>query len=187
MRTVNHLIGTSALALAGMAAQASEFTPLLSVSQATWPGKNRIGVVCKYADSQKEIQALREAASEDATITVVDARSESQPGQVRGILLQRKVDYLVLMPTGRVFREGTVGSTVLVRSLANAGVPSIGTTPRAIAQGAVFAVGEKTGWNLLVSDRPVGTISVVLPQKGQVFMGGGGAGLATLEVVGLAE
>jgi len=186
MRAVHQLLGTSALVLIGVAAQASEFAPLLAVTQATWPGKNHIGVVCNYPDSKDQIQSLREAAGPDATITVVDARIERHLAPARIALLDRKADFLVLMPKGGIFREGTFDSTRLVRSLASSGVPSLGTTPRALAQGALFAVGEATGWALLVNDRPVGTITVVMPEKGQVFKGGG-AGLATLEVVGMTD
>jgi predicted nuclease with RNAse H fold len=184
MRTIQQFLGTSALALIGLGAQASEFTPLLSVTQATWPGKNHIGVVCNYADSKEQIQSLCDAAGSDATVTVVDARHERHLSSARNILLQRKADYLVLMPKGGVFREGGFQATRLVRTLASSGIPSIGTTPKALQQGAVFAVGEQTGWTLLVNDNLVGTISVVLPQKGQVFKGGG-AGQATLTLVGM--
>lgn len=187
MRAMHHLLGTSALALAGLAAQASEFAPLLNVTQATWPDKNRIGVVCNYAESRERIESLREAAGPGTTITVVDARSESHMPAARAILLDRHADYLVLLPAGKVFQEGSFAATRLVRSLASNGIPSVGTGPTAIAQGAVFAVGEKTNWTLMVSERPVGTITVVLPEKGQVFKGGGGGGFATLEVVGMRD
>ncbi len=185
MRALQLLVGTSALALAGLAAQASEFTPLLRVTQATWPGKNHLGVVCNYAESRDQIQALREAAGPEATITVVDARGEQHLASARVILLDRHADFLVLLPRGGAFREGTIGSTRLVRALASNGLPSIGTTPAAIQQGAVFAVGERTGWNLLVSNHLVGTITVVLPQKGQAFRGG--VGMATLDLVGMGD
>lgn len=183
MRTLNHLLGTSALALVGLAAQASEFTPLLSVTQATWPGRNHIGVVCDYAMSRDQIESLRQAAGAGSTITVVDARRESQLPGARAALRERKADFLVLLPKGGVFSEGNFLCTKLVRSLAMEGMPSIGTTSKAIKQGAVFAVGEGTGWTLQVNDRLVGTISVELPQKGQVFRGGGSSELATLSVV----
>lgn len=187
MRSVHHLLGTSALALIGLAAQASEFTPLLSVTQATWPGKNRIGVVCNYAGSKDQIESLRVAAGSGSTITVVDAQSERHFAPARAILMDRKADYLVLLPNAGAFHEGSFEATRLVRAMATSGIPSLGTTPASIRQGAAFAVGEKTGWELMVTDRLVGTITVELPQKGQSFKGGGGAGLATLEVVGMKD
>lgn len=187
MHTLKNLLGTSALALVGLAAQASEFTPLLTVTQATWPGRNHIGVVCNYAESRDQIESLRQAAGSGSTITVVDARRESQLSGARAALVDRKADYLVLLPKGGIFREGNFWSTKLVRNLAMYGVPSIGTTSKALQQGAVFAVGEGTGWTLQVSDRPVGTISVELPQRGQVFKGGGSSDLATLSIVDLKD
>ncbi len=48
-------------------------------------------------------------------------------------------------------------------------------------------MGEGTGWTLQVTDRLVGTISVELPQKGQVFRGGGSTELATLSIVELKD
>jgi hypothetical protein len=187
MRAVHHLLGTSALALVGLAAPASEFDPLISAASATWPGKNHIGVVCHYANNKEQIESLREAAGAGSTITVVNAKSELQSASAKAILLNRKADYLVLLPNGGVFCEGSFLGTKLVRSMASSGVPSVGTTSRSIRQGAAFAVGEETGWTLLVNEHLVGTITVELPQKGQVFKGGGGAGLATLDVVSLAE
>lgn len=187
MRTLSHLLGSTALTLAGLAAQASEFTPLLSVTHSTWPGKNHIGVVCDYSASKDQIEALREAAGAGSTITVVDARRENQLPGARAALIDRKADYLVLLPKAGIFSEGHFYSTKLVRSLAMNGVPTIGTSPRAIKQGAVFAVGEGTGWTLQVNDRPVGTISVELPQKGQIFKAGGGGDLATMSLVELKD
>lgn len=118
---------------------------------------------------------------------MVDARRENQLPGARAALVDRKADYLVLLPKAGLFSEGYFWSTKLVRSLAMAGMPSIGTTPKSINQGAVFAVGEGTGWVLQVSDRLVGTISVELPQRGQVFKGGGGSDLATLNIVDLND
>ncbi len=187
MRTLPHFLGTAAIALAGMAVQASEFTPLLSVTQATWPGRNHIGVVCDYAVSKDHIEGLRQAAGAGSKITVVDARRESQLPGARAALVDRQADYLVLLPSGGIYSEGNFWSTRLVRSLAMSGIPSIGTSTRSLKQGAVFAVGEGTGWTLQVTDRLVGTISVELPQKGQVFRGGGSTELATLSIVELKD
>ena len=186
MRTMHRLLGTTVLALSGLAVQASEFTPLLEVTRATWPEKSRIGVVCNYASNKEQIQSLREAAGSGTTITVVDAYTGSQLGAARNILLDRMADYVVLLPKGSAFREGSFEATRLVHFMASSGIPSVGTTPVSIAQGAVFAVGEQTGWKVLVSDHLVGSITVILPEKGQVFKGGGGTGMATLEIVGMA-
>lgn len=187
MSNLHPILGAVALCLAGTVAQASEFKPLLEVAQATWPDKHHIGVVCSYRDQAARIEALRQAAGAGTLITVVDARGERDLVPAGNILVARKADYLMLMPGGGAYREGGFLSTGLVRTLASRGVPSVGTSPAAIAQGAVFAVGEKTGFNLLVNERPIGSIDVILPQRGQVYRAGGGLGEATLNIVSVAD
>lgn len=180
-------LGALALALAGCTAQASEFQALLDVTRTTWPDKHHIGVVCKYRDQADRIEALRQIAGDGTVITVVDVRGERDLMAASNLLAARSADYLLLMPGGDFFREGSFWSTGLVRALATRGIPSVGTTPMAIAQGAVFAVGERTGYNVLVSDRPIGTIDVILPQRGQAIRGGGSGSGATLSIVSLPE
>ena len=69
--------------------------------------------------------------------------------------------------------------------LAYKGIPTIATTPKAIAQGAVFAIGEATGMNLLVTDKLIGTVGVILPQRANFVnsMSNYGKGMATVSVV----
>ena len=44
-------------------------------------------------------------------------------------------------------------------------MPSVGTSPAALLQGAVFSIGARTGNLLLVTDKLQGTVSVVLPSR----------------------
>jgi hypothetical protein len=95
----------------------------------------------------------------------VDTRSASTLNGALQVLNARGADYLVMLPRDPIFFEGGFPATQLVHGLARKGVPSVGTTPMALQQGAVFAIGERTGNQLLVTDRLQGTVSVILPTR----------------------
>ena len=156
-------LSVAALALAGLALSAEDFQPLMKTTQATWPEKRHIGVICNYRTNQSEVWALAKAAGEGTLITVVDTRTADQSSAAALLLANQKADYLVLMPGDRHFRDGSFAATVAVNRLASRGVPAIGTTPAALKQGAVFSVGDGTEGQLLVTDRLIGTVDVILP------------------------
>ncbi|MBI4914169.1 MAG: hypothetical protein HY823_15685 [Acidobacteria bacterium] len=185
MRHPLHLLGTLTLSLVGLAAQASDFDSLLGVARGTWPESRHLAVVCNYEEGKEQIQALAEAAGSGSHITVVDARSPFHLPGARMILQDRRPDYLVLLPKGRAFRAGSPESTKLVRDMAYRGIPSVGTTPVAIQQGAVFAVGPDTGNEVLVTDRLRGTVSVLLPARGQFIGARAQTGKAEVSVLTL--
>ena len=153
------------LSLAPLAAQDAEFTSVLSVARTTWPAMQHIGVVCNYGESRAQIDALAASATPGSLITVVDARYATQVGSAQAILAERNADFLVLLPRDPIFREGSFVSTQLVYGLARRGMPSVGTSPTALLQGAVFSIGARTGNQLLVTDKLQGTVSVVLPNR----------------------
>ncbi len=162
------LIRTLAAALVGLsplAAQGSEFGPLLSVAQRTWPDKTHIGIVCNYAKGQDMVRELARNAAAGTLITVVDTPSAAYLGAARNALMDRHTDYLVVLPRDPVFFEGSYATMVLVNTLASHGVPSVGTRPISLRQGAVFAIGPETGGELMVTDRLIGTVSVILPNQ----------------------
>ncbi|MBI4912823.1 MAG: hypothetical protein HY823_08790 [Acidobacteria bacterium] len=183
MRFFNRHLVTLALGLAGLGLHASDYRALLDVARTTWAKKLHIGVVCKYNEQAGRIESLRKIAGEETVITVVDVHAEREWLAASHILARRRPDFLLLMPSGGFYGEGGFWSTVLVRALARLGVPSVGTSPRAIEQGAVFAVGEHTGYHLLVSERPIGNISVILPKQGQAFRQDQSSGAATLNLI----
>ncbi len=158
-------LGMAAVVLAGLALSAEDFQPLMKATQATWPEKLHIGVICNYRTNEPQIQALARAAGEGALITVVDARSAEHASVAAAMLANHRADYVVLMPQDRFFRDGSFGATVAVNRLASKGVPSIGTTPVALKQGAVFSVGDGTNGQILVTDRLIGTVDVILPDQ----------------------
>lgn len=150
---------------AGAALQANDFGDLMKVSKETWSAKRHLGVICHYGFSASRVQALAEAAGEGFHITVADIRRGEQASQAANLLSLRQADYLVLLPQDPLVRDGSFAATVAVHTLSRRGVPSVGTTPEALGQGAVFAVGPRTGGELLVNDRPIGTIDVILPDR----------------------
>ena len=181
-----------ALAIVGfasLAAAAADFNPLMNVVRATWPERQHIGVICNYPLVQEQINQLASAAGPDARITVVDTRIPRMGPHAAQMLANRNADFLMLVPGDPHFGDGRFDATNLVRHLALRGIPSVGTSPEAVKQGAVFAVGDGTKGELLVTDKVRGTISVILPDK--VFstrgMGSGRAhaGSAKVEVVTL--
>ncbi|WP_306599490.1 hypothetical protein [Geothrix sp. 21YS21S-2] len=186
MRTLVQLSGIAAMALAGSAAQATDFGPLMDVAHSTWPAKTHIAVVADYGRSQDEVQNLAMAAGEGNRITVLDTRNQIDVEKAYGLITDRvRPDYLVLLPKDRLVWDGSFAATQVVNRLAYKGIPSIATTPKAISQGAVFAIGEATGMNLLVTDKVIGTVGVILPQRANFVnsMSNYGKGMATVSVV----
>ena len=163
MNRISTTLSATAMALAGLVLSAEDFQPLMNTTRPTWPEKHHIGVICNYPANKAQIEALAMAAGEGARITVVDARRIDQAGVAASLLASHRTDFVVLMPHDRYFREGSFGSTIVVNQLALGGVPSIGTTPKALKQGAAFSVGDGTEGQILVSDRLIGTVHVILP------------------------
>ena len=168
MNRISTTLGMAAMALAGLTLAAEDFQPLMKVTQATWPERQHIGVICNYRANEQQIWALAKAAGTGALITVVDALAADEAGAAANLLADRKADYLVLMPQDAYFRDGAFGATLAVNRLARRGVPAIGTSPRALNQGAVFSLGDRTEGQLLVTDRLIGTIDVILPDQAKV-------------------
>ncbi|BDU73981.1 hypothetical protein [Mesoterricola silvestris] len=186
MRTLVQLSGIAAMTLAGFAAQATDFGPLMEVAHSTWPAKTHLAVVADYSRSSGDIQALAEAAGEGSRITVLDTRSRFDIEKAHTLLTDRvRPDYLVLLPHDRLVWDGAFDATVVVNRLAYKGIPTIATTPKAMTQGAVFAIGEATGNNLLVTDQMIGTVGVILPERAKFVSRawGSGQGVATISVV----
>lgn len=163
---ITRVLALVALGMASLEASAGDFSSLMDVVKATWPDKTHIAVVADYTRSAMEIQNLADAAGSGSLITVLDTHNTSSPyGVPRVILNKIKPDYVVLLRSDPTFRDGTLESTWLVRQVALAGIPSIGTTPTALRQGAVFAVGTETGNELMVNSQLKGSIHVILPRR----------------------
>jgi len=158
-------LGMVAVALVGLALSAEDFQPLMKATQTTWPEKQHIGVICDYRANEAQVLALAKAAGEGTFITVADTRVPDQANAAATLLANHKTDFVVLMPQDRYFRDGSFGATIAVNRLAKRGVPSIGTMAVALKQGAVFSVGDGTEGQILVTDRLIGTVDVILPNR----------------------
>ena len=165
MNRLSTSLGVATLAFAGLTLSAEDFQPLLKVTQSIWPEKQHIGVICDYRASAEQVRALARAAGEGTFITVADTRVADQARAAAMLLADHKTDFVVLMPSDHLFRDGSFAATVAVNRLAIRGVPSIGTTPVALKQGAVFSLGDGTEGQILVTNRLIGTVDVILPQR----------------------
>ncbi|GLH69359.1 hypothetical protein GETHPA_08920 [Geothrix rubra] len=165
MRPLTHSLGAAMLALASLGLQAEDFQPLMKVTEATWPEKHHIGVICDYRNSQAEVKALARAAGPGTLITVADTRLMDHAEKAATLLAWRNTSFVVLMPHDRLFRDGSFGASLAVSALGRKGVPAVGTTPVALRQGAVFSVGDGTRGEILVTDRLIGTVDVILPPR----------------------
>ena len=79
MNRISTSLSVAALALAGLALSAEDFQPLMKATQATWPEKRHIGVICNYQANQSQVWALAKAAGEGAHITVVETSPAPRP------------------------------------------------------------------------------------------------------------
>ncbi len=186
MSTLSTTLGTVALALAGLGLRAEDFSSLAQVAKTTWPEKNHIGVICDYRHSMAQVEDLACALGPGSHITVVDIRRDEQASGGAQVLANRRADYLVLLPKDRLIRDGSFGATLAIHRLAQNGVPTVGTHPKALAQGAVFSMGDATQGEILVTNRLRGTVDVLLPpgigysRKASLSLGEGMATIAVL-------
>lgn len=169
MNLFSKSLSVAALTLAGLALSAEDFNPLMKTTQATWPEKKHIGVICNYQASKAQVWDLAKAAGAGALITVIDARVVGQSQLAASLLTNQNTDYVVLLPHDPLFRDGSFGATVAMNRLARKGIPTIGTRPVALKQGAVFSMGEGTDGQLLVTDKLIGTVDVILPNAMKAF------------------
>lgn len=154
-----------ALGIVGCTLVAEDFSQLMNVVHQSWPEKNHIGVICDYPFSKDAVQKLADAAGPSTLITVMDTRHIDYCARAANGLINRNINYMVLIPTDRVAWDGSYGATVGVRMLARRGVPSVGTTRKAVKQGAVFAVGDGTNGEIDITKELIGTVEVVLPDR----------------------
>ncbi len=150
---------------APLAAQtANPFTDLARTTQASFPGKDHVGVICDYSSSREEVQQLADALG-TGRITVVDIKNRDQAGLAALTLRSAGAELMVLLPRDRFVHDGAPHATLAGWRLAGA-MPMVGTQPSALANGAAFAIGEATGHELLVNERLRGIIGpVTAPAK----------------------
>lgn len=151
-----------ALALvSGLGLQAGDFTKLMDTARSTWPEKRHIGVVCDYGVSRGAVEELAVAAGPGSRISVAHIHYLDNYRTAVDLLRQRKVDYLVLIPRDTLVRDGSMRASFTIVSLGRSGIPAIGTTTKAIEQGATFAIGRETRGELLVNPDQKGIIGPI--------------------------
>ncbi len=163
MFTLSKTLGAVALLLGGLGLQAEDFSSLMQVTKTIWPEKTHLGVICDYRFSRAQVEDLARAAGPEATLTIADIRSTDQAQRGAQMLASHQAHFLVLLPKDRMAGDGSIGATVAIHSLAQRGIPAVGTTPKSLAQGAVFCLGEGTNGEVLVTDQNIGTVTVNLP------------------------
>jgi len=177
------------LGLAAPSAHATDFGPLMDTARQAWPEKTRICVLANYVQSRQEINDLAAGAGAGAVITVLNMTRPDQIDRATSLALTgNRHDFIVLLPNDPFVRDGSPYASRIVSRAAMAGIPAIATTPLAMHQGAVFAVGLATGYTLLVTDR-VGVVTVPLPQKGTFVnpVARLDRGMADIQVIGGLE
>lgn len=151
----------SLFTLVGSVLAAEDFRAMAQVVQSTWSASPNLAVACNYASNREAVQRLADAFDGACHITVVDIRHPEQVGPAQSALIRLRPDLMVLLPTDPYVRDGSFTATLLIHGLFQAGIPSAGTSPVALKQGALFAVGEGTVGALLVNDHRVGIIGPV--------------------------
>jgi hypothetical protein len=145
---------TTLLALAALSTSlvAEDFGPVVKAAGIIYQGMNHFGVVCDYGRSQSQVADLQRALPEGATLTVVDARHPMQLGAAGTVIRRRGVQLLALLPGDPLVRDGSAFATGLVKQFHGA-IPAFGTTPAALTNGCVMAMGRATNWELLFNPK----------------------------------
>ena len=144
-----------------VAQEANPFSDLAQATRATYPGKSHVGVICDYSFSRAEVRRLADALG-SGRITVVDIKVGDQASAAAQTLRNQGAEVMVLLPKDRILHDGSPQATVAHWRIAGY-MPMIGTSPRALENGADFAIGEATGHELKVNDRLRGIIGPFTP------------------------
>ncbi len=144
------LFTLTALAALAVTLAAQDFRPVVKAATLIFPGKTHFGVVCNYSRSREAVEKLAFALPQGSTLTVVDTREYAQVAHATGAILFRGVDLLALLPNDPLVRDGSPLATGLVTKVRST-VPAFGTTPEALRNGCALALGERTGWELMLN------------------------------------
>jgi hypothetical protein len=145
---------TTLLALAALSTSlvAEDFGPVVKAAGIIYQGMNHFGVVCDYGRSQSQVADLQRALPDGATLTVIDVRHPMQVGRAGTMIQQRRVQLLALLPGDPLVYDGSGLATSLVAKF-NGSIPAFGTTPAALTNGCVMAMGKATNWELLFNPK----------------------------------
>ena len=142
----------AATALAATLA-AGDFGPVARLATEAFPGRTHFGVVCDYGRSAEAVNDLARSLPDHANLTVIDARIPDHIAVAAAKLVLSEVEMLAILPHDALVRDGSPYATRLVGRVnqLNPSILAFGTTPEALKNGCAFALGEKTGWALMVN------------------------------------
>lgn len=173
------------LMLLGPASLAGDHDQLMATYLANFPEKNQLAVVCEYRNSQQAVQSLADV-SPGCFITVVDIRQMQDADKALSVVRNLRSDVLVLLPKDRLAGDGKFAATYLVRNLAKNNIFTVATTPRAIKQGAWFAIGPETNGQLLLNPDIRGEVTVTFPGS-RASSSGMSQRSAAIQIISLGE
>lgn len=147
---------------AGLAAFAQSNRPeqILQVARATWPGSHTVGIVCSYARSGETIRAMMDDFAPGSSIKVIDVRPGRNMDKACSILANLGPHYVLLLPNDSVVYDGSFEATNVINRMNQLNIPTLASTPAALAQGAWAAKGPATGNLLQVNPALKGYIEV---------------------------
>ena len=165
---------------AASALLAQDFGPVVKVARKAYPDRAHFGTVCNYGISRESVEALLSALPEGTTLTVVDARHPIQIERAAIVLAKRGVELLALMPNDPLVHDGSPFASLVVHRVRDL-IPAFGTSPAALKNGCVMAMGKATNWELLYDPKIRGIIEVTGAEP--LPMGTKGGPRATLDLV----
>lgn len=133
---------------------------IVRVGRATWPGDITVGVVCDHARSGARVRALQAGFAPGSRILVVDARHPEHLTRACMLLGQAKPEFVLLLPDDPLVHDGSPEAYRVIQSMTARNIPTLATTPAALAQGAWAVAGPATGGVLQVNPALTGSIEV---------------------------
>lgn len=169
MSIIRTFLTAGTLLATSLGASANDFQALTGTLKQVWPDKQHLGIVCDYQNEESiaHVRALAAAAGPSHRITVFHTSRQGQLEHAATLAKQRGVQAVILIPGDPVAGEGGFPASLLIAHLLHAKVPTVGTTPAAIAQRAVFAVAPSG--EVLVNDHLKGIIDVILPDRATIL------------------
>lgn len=155
-------ITLTALLATGLAAcaQTNSTGQILQVARATWPGPHTVGIVCDYSRSRGAIDAMLDSFPQGSTIHVADTRIAMQVGRACEYLASQHPQYVLLLPVDHLVHDGSFLATQVITNMNQRQIPTLGTTPIALSQGAWAVMGPATGNQLQVNPSLKGYVEI---------------------------
>ncbi|MBL0209519.1 MAG: hypothetical protein IPQ13_01180 [Holophagaceae bacterium] len=132
-------------------AQTNGTDQILQVAGATWPGPHNVGIVCDYSRSKGAVDAMIESFPLGSRIYVADIRQSSHVTSACSVLGKLRPQYVLLLPKDLLVHDGSFNATLVISNMNRRQIPTLGTLPVALSQGAWAVMGPATGNMLQVN------------------------------------